>query len=276
MYHPCRVTRQCCPFEPAYPQFRIVTRNSADITRNFLEGPPSPDRIIYSGNTGNVDLSISTRSSPGVLSGFALPFVPQNALDQPKRGDSKHSSRDIVRQCHPKKHRHVPLVHKCHVKYIDITKVLPKRAGVIIYTTIGGRLYFGMGLDTRTHDLTDFGGGVVYSKDKDCIVGALREFEEETLGIFDKIYPEDIKECLTIYDENNIIVFLHMNVDPEGVCSSFNSAFDEMLRQKKFSEICGFSWLTKEEMEWSILTKGILFYKVKNLLSAAGDFYIHL
>ena len=43
---------------------------------------------------------------------------------------------------------------------------------------------FCLGIDTNFRTLTDFGGGVKYKIDKDAITAALRELEEESLGLF--------------------------------------------------------------------------------------------
>ena len=77
----------------------------------------------------------------------------------------------------------VPVI-KTFVSNVNLSRIRPRRAGVIIYTVSNGRLYFAMGLDSNTHDLTDFGGTVEYETDENAVKGALREFSEETLGIF--------------------------------------------------------------------------------------------
>lgn len=175
-----------------------------------------------------------------------------------------------------KRLNHFPSVRCIYANNLDITIVKPRRAGVIIYTEINNKIYFGMGLDTMTHDLTDFGGGVMYNKDGDALSGALREFHEETLEIFDKITTADIQRCLVIHDANNLIVFIHMDVDPETVCAVFNDAFSKMLAKKFYAEVCGITWLSWEEMQWSIKNSGIMYSKVKNLLLNAGDFIQYL
>lgn len=177
---------------------------------------------------------------------------------------------------------------KTTVQQLNLECVRPQRAGVIIYTVVNGSIYFGLGLDSRTHDLTDFGGGVIYKIDIDAIKGALREFEEETLGIFDSIRTEDIMQCPVIYDDRNLIIFVHLNVDPDTVCLSFNEKFKKAVsegddgttehsekkrhREPREPEVCGITWLTWEEFQHCIGTRGILFSRVQKFLARADNF----
>lgn len=175
--------------------------------------------------------------------------------------------------------RHVPIV-KTTVENIDLKNIKPNRAGVIIYTIVNGTMYIGLGLDSRSHDLTDFGGGVVYKTDINAVRGALREFEEETLGIFDPLSIEDIKKCLVLYDDNNLIIFIHINMDPNIICQEFNEKYqvitnkNKMITRKKYyPEVCGITWLTLKEFHQSIRETGIIFSRVKQFLYKADDFW---
>ncbi|CAH6420553.1 Hypothetical protein HVR_LOCUS1221 [uncultured virus] len=193
-------------------------------------------------------------------------------------------------------------VFKTIVQNIDLKCVRPSRAGVIMYTVFNGSTYFGLGLDSRTHDLTDFGGGVVYRTDGDAICGALREFDEEILRTIKPMTPEDVKSYPVIYDDNNLIIFAHVNVDPEEMCKLFNQRYalaikdNQELRlqqqeptnlqnksasskgahkiNKKIRdpEVCGITWLTWEEFRYIIKEKGPMFSRVQKFLFRAGDF----
>lgn len=177
-------------------------------------------------------------------------------------------------------------VIKTTVQNLNLECVRPQRAGVIIYTVVEGATFFGLGLDSRTHDLTDFGGGVVYKTDQNVVRGALREFEEETLQIFQEIKPDDIKKCPVIYDYDNLIIFIHLEVDPNAVCSRFNKRYGEIIENNKLQrargetsrrkfldpEVCGITWLSWEEFQRSINDKGIMFSRVQRFLSRAEDF----
>lgn len=170
-------------------------------------------------------------------------------------------------------------VVKTKIENINLTYVRPRRAGVIIYTYYNGSIYFGLGLDSRTHDLTDFGGQISYYSDKNVVNGLIREFEEETLNIFEKILPSDIKQCPVIYDRNNLITFVHLNIDPDTVSKTFNRKYCSFMDTNKHSrkkepdpEVCGITWLSWEEFQHSIKTIGIFYFRVRKFLAAAGDF----
>lgn len=164
----------------------------------------------------------------------------------------------------------VPWVVKTTINNLDLEKVRPQRAGIIIYTMVQGRVYFGFGLDTKTHDLTDFGGHVIYGKDINVVDGAIREFEEETLGIFTSFTLEDIKYSPTIYDNKNLIIFLHLKINPEEVCRIFNERFKQHISE--IPEVCGITWLSWEEFKRSLIRTDVLFSRVRNFLRKAGDF----
>jgi hypothetical protein len=161
------------------------------------------------------------------------------------------------------------------VKDFDFNNVKPQRAGVIMYTIMDNEIYFGMGLDTKTHDITDFGGGVSYKKDLNAIVGALREFNEETLSIFNKIKITDIENSQVIYDNNNLIVFVNILLKPSDICERFNEKFDEMININKYwknqPEVCGIIWLSLEQLNYCLNTNGIMFTRVKKFLSKITD-----
>lgn len=198
-------------------------------------------------------------------------------------GQKGRHGRDNNNGKYGKQSRHSPVI-KTIVQNLNLECVKPQRAGVIIYTIINGSTYFGLGLDSRTHDLTDFGGGVIYKTDGDVIKGALREFFEETLEIFDPISPQDIRQCPVIYDDNNLIVFVHMNVDPDTTCLAFNEKYKQVInsfhsliptnkRRKIYEpEVCGITWLSWEDFQRSIKEKGIMFSRVQRFLNNAEDF----
>src|SRR5258708_15542441 len=101
------------------------------------------------------------------------------------------------------------VVCKYKVKNINLNVVKPQRGGFILYTKKWNEIYFGLGIDTITGEITDWAGGISYKEgyDKNVIDGAIREFTEETLGIFGTITYEDVEECLAIYNSSNLIIF---------------------------------------------------------------------
>ncbi len=174
------------------------------------------------------------------------------------------------------KSREKSKVIKTTVKNLNLECVRPQRAGVIIYTLYDGSIKFGMGLDSESHDLTDFAGSIRYRHDRNVISGALREFDEETLGIFESITKEDIDQCLVIYDEYNLIIFIHMDIDPNAVCSTFNDKYEKIMNDEKRvsdPEVCGITWLEWEDFQNSIKQKDKnLWTRLQKFLFRAEDF----
>ncbi len=156
------------------------------------------------------------------------------------------------------------------IHHLHWAKVRPPRAGVIPYILSEKGLCFAFGLDTEFRELTDFGGGVSYKRDKTAIVGALREFREESLGVFEDLTPKDARECFVIYNAELMILFLHVNVDPKEK----NVAFHERLKDEENPEVCDIVWLGEQELKQSLDPKSRLIYvRVRDLLVGAGEFY---
>lgn len=170
--------------------------------------------------------------------------------------------------------KHRNFVIKTTVKNLDLKNTKPERAGIIIYTTVKKVLYFGLGLDSRTHDLTDFGGRIIY-KIENVIEGAIREFKEETLGIFEDITYENIKDCPVIYDDKNLIIFVHIDINPNLICLTFNKKYNEIKSKDSYKhlEICAITWLSLKEFKLVIRKKGTLFSRLQNFLLKANNLF---
>ena len=153
-----------------------------------------------------------------------------------------------------------------YVKDIDFSKYKPKRAGVIIYTVYKNKMYFILGKDHKSGNITDFGGGIS-AKCETGITGGLRELSEESLGIFGKITIEEIKNCLAVYDENNLIIFIPIHVD---IFNKYNE-FSYRVAQIKNPEVSDLTILDKKQFLALINGKSIhgtiMYEKVRNLLS---------
>src|SRR5579863_2519100 len=107
-----------------------------------------------------------------------------------------------------------------YIQNINFSDFHPMRSGAIVYTFIKGKIYFIFGVDANSKNITDFAGGVAI-KTEDSITGGLREFCEESLGIFGLITTEEIKKCLAIYDSNNLIMLVPLKLDLEKKYQEF-------------------------------------------------------
>lgn len=126
------------------------------------------------------------------------------------------------------------------VKNIDWTKQKQRRGGVIVYFIHQDKIIFGLGSDSTYKEITDFGGGVE-KIDTDPVDTALREFQEETLGVYGNINREDVSECMVIYNRTMMIMFLPLRFDPAQITENFN----QRVQIQNNPEINELVWLTK-------------------------------
>lgn len=158
-------------------------------------------------------------------------------------------------------------VTKSYVKDLNLDYLKPSRAGVIMYSVEDNILYFGMGRDTKTHDLTDFGGGISYKKE-DAISGALREFHEETLGTFPFLEKKDVEKCPVLFDDNNLVIFVRTDLNREDI----SRAFSDRLPNFSCPEVVEIVWLSAPDFFSAINNERCIYRRVRRLLQCAGDF----
>lgn len=128
-----------------------------------------------------------------------------------------------------------------YVKNVDWSKQNQRRCGVIVYFTWNDKIIFNMGYDTVYQEITDFGGHKE-PEDTDPICTALREFKEETLGVYGDISINSVSECLVVHDADMLILFLPLEFDPKTI----NSDFEKMLILQESPEINKLAWLSRE------------------------------
>jgi len=161
------------------------------------------------------------------------------------------------------------------VSHINWSKVRPARAGIIPYVKNekDDNLIFAFGVDVNFRELTDFGGGVSYKKDKSAVIGALREFQEESLGVFGSFKPKDVSKCFVLYNMEMMILFLFLDCDPEEI----NKLFHERLEDEDKPEVDDISWMSLKELQESLKpTSRLVYERVKDLLIRGGDFHAFL
>jgi hypothetical protein len=128
------------------------------------------------------------------------------------------------------------------------------RSGVIPYTFIDGVKHFCMGIDFTYGTLTDFGGGV--KKNENFLLAALRELYEESLGIFDFLYKQDLdkisKNSIAVYDEKMCIFFIDVKV--KSIDSTVKE-FDNRVHKVTKSENSGICWIP-ENIFFNIIKTG--------------------
>jgi hypothetical protein len=125
----------------------------------------------------------------------------------------------------------------------------PIRGGFIIYTIDSrGKIYVGLGVDNRSGELTDFGGGIKYRRDPTALHGAIRELMEETLSIFGPVDISNpaIQQSPVILTSNMIIIFVRVQLDGNGSRESretISRRFRDRVRYLKCPEVRDIIWL---------------------------------
>lgn len=161
---------------------------------------------------------------------------------------------------------------------VDFTRYRPQRAGVIPWTTFRGTVLYGLGVDTQTQDLTDFGGGV-QRRDADARAGALRELREESLGVFG---TPTLERSSVARGETMAIFFVEFpDLNPAAVTKNFQ----ERLAQAVLPEVSNILWLTRAELTQLLAEPGArirpefcrfsrkeycLYERVRRLLATTG------
>ena len=150
---------------------------------------------------------------------------------------------------------------------IDWTKYQPYRAGIVVYTIYEGTIYLALGLDALFKELTDFGGGVKYSKDGDALNGALREFMEESLYSFGVLDKSDLQYSLAIHDDRTVIFLYYWDVKPEQIVSTFRRRVEVL----PHPEVIDIVFIPLSDFVSKIRTRGV-YSKVAELFLSAGLF----
>lgn len=143
------------------------------------------------------------------------------------------------------------------------------RAGVIPFTIKRGKIYFLLGVDSKTKEYTDFGGGV---KNHETFVScACRELAEESCELFSGVITEDnLKNSFAIVNKNrtNVIFFPFINNSYlETAAVQFKIAHDKLSHIKKYNELVSIVWLNEDRFIDIAYNKrpNCMWQKVKNM-----------
>lgn len=142
----------------------------------------------------------------------------------------------------------------CTVDQVDWSIETQKRSGVILATIHpqNGQFLYGMAIDRNHNEYTDFGGGRE-PKDGNPLNCGLREFREETLGIFCLTF-DDVKNSHVLITEK--MVFVIYSID-WSTMTKFKKRFTKLVNTKTKSENSGFRLLTQFDMRLLLTGKPV-------------------
>lgn len=139
---------------------------------------------------------------------------------------------------------------------------IQRRGGILPYTFVDKKIQICFGVDKSSQDITDFAGTI--EPGENVIDGMIREFHEETCGIFGDISHDDLLNCYCIYDEKNIVLFLPVKFDDEKMQKDIinitknifllisNIKYKDI---KKYNENSGIRWLDEEALNVFFIQK---------------------
>ena len=94
-----------------------------------------------------------------------------------------------------------------------------RRAGVIPYLQTPEGLVYVLARDRKYGTPGGFSGHV--ERDEPPLHAALREFKEESLGVFGEYTTSQIGDCYAIYDEKELLILLPVNLEKEKIQQLF-------------------------------------------------------
>jgi hypothetical protein len=152
---------------------------------------------------------------------------------------------------------------KCKVSDLNIYKKSLKRAGIVLFAKYKKSIWFGMGIDRMSGDISDFGGHRM-KKDSDILETAIREFEEETLGVCGKIKKENIKNCYSVHDNNIVVIFYPTEINIKESINIFKNTVSGN------TEMSGLIWIKQEKLKRILSDTEVegpkIYSKIKKLL----------
>ena len=153
-------------------------------------------------------------------------------------------------------------------EFNKIRKPKIKRSGVILYTTYENEVFFFMGMDAKSHQLSDFGGGTKIKSKLNPITEALREFHEETLNIFKKFTVDQIKDNICLFDKENLIILINVNLNIKKTFEKYNDTHKKLISSgvEKEPEMCSIVIISLDDLKKCFDKKNIIFSPVKILL----------
>ena len=139
------------------------------------------------------------------------------------------------------------------------------RAGVIliVYSSKTPETpLFCLGKDALSNDFTDFGGKLCKLDNGNPLKCALREFEEESLGVFGEFGMNDVLEDYCVYSDTSLIVFIKIRVENT---EWIDLQFSRKLKYQAFREIIKLKWLTLDKLNEAV-NKNKIYYKPRVIL----------
>ena len=145
------------------------------------------------------------------------------------------------------------------------------RSGVIPYIIKDSQLFFLLGVDRVTLDLTDFGGGI---KAKESVVdAAFRELCEESCGLFgETIKKDDLYTAPAVTNQSKKMIIFFLRINPNWLYHAehvFRNCQSRCGQIKKYNELVGVKWIADVDFRVIAFNRynQCMWKRVQNILS---------
>lgn len=134
----------------------------------------------------------------------------------------------------------------------DLATQYTERCGVIPYTVDAlGNITFLFGIDATHNELSDMGGGVKKKSSETALAGGLREFHEESRGVFSGVTANHLITSLALVDDTrkmSIIFFPIQCTSHQSIIDSFMKKMNDpdVVRKKSNEELSGLEWVSQD------------------------------
>ncbi len=128
-----------------------------------------------------------------------------------------------------------------------LAKVQTPRAAVVPYVIMEGEIFFLLGQDHQSGDITDLGGGV--KKYESTLAAALREFEEESDEILGRLNPNDFVCSVALLNDQMGVLFIPLTEKWYTDAPKLFEDRKKFQRKKTHSEIDRLIWFNKEDFQ---------------------------
>lgn len=139
-----------------------------------------------------------------------------------------------------------------------LSQIKTSRASVIPYIIINNNIHYLLGIDRKSNDITDIGGGV--KRHEYSLSGAKRELNEETIGLLYNNLddPLILHKSIAIYDDKFKLssIFLPVGLEVyDKIVEDFQLRINKS-DKKMNNEMSQLLWIDNDQMNHLLFEKG--------------------
>lgn len=134
------------------------------------------------------------------------------------------------------------------VSEVDWEKTSIFRGGIIPFYDYKHIRLYAFSIENGSGSLSDFGGHIETGVDKDLLDAIIREYYEESFGIFGDITRDSIQDCEVLKGSETFQILLPINLNPRETVNLFQQKLLKI--QPSIShEAQAIIWLSKDQIK---------------------------